>query len=36
VTLLLIGSSHAPLDALGAASLQHFRPFFSSLLVLEP
>jgi len=32
VTLLLIGSSHAPLDALGAASLQHFRPFFSSLL----
>jgi len=27
VTLLLIGSSHAPLDALCAASLQTFRLF---------
>ena len=27
VTLLLIGSSHAPLDALCAASLQNFRVF---------
>jgi hypothetical protein len=32
VTLLLIGSSHAPLDVLCAASLHNFR-FFSILLV---
>jgi hypothetical protein len=36
VTLLLIGSSHAPLDALCAASLQHFRLFQQPARGMKP